>query len=163
MKRGLHLAILSTLIALLSLVSGAMPAFASTRRTTATHTQHATTIRAEKYGFRPGRWRTHNQYFHGNSYSHLHFTFRGHNLNNSGNQGRNRGYNRNFGSNGGNLIVNRGRNSGYQRTNQYFQGNSYSLNRGNFIGYNQNNTGNQGDNEGYNEDHGANGGNQIAN
>jgi hypothetical protein len=31
------------------------------------------------------------------------------------------------------------------------------------VGYNQTNSGNQGFNEGYNEDHGANGGNQIVN
>ncbi len=162
MKKSAYLAILSTLIALLSLASGISPAFASTRHSTVAHRKSAAIMGAENYGFHPKGWQTHNQYFHGNAYSHIHFTFRGHNLNNSGNQGHNRGYNQNFGSNGGNVIVNRGR-TRYQRTNQYFDGNSFSWNHGQFEGYNQNNTGNQGFNEGSNEDHGGNAGNQIVN
>ncbi len=163
MKKNLYLTGLSTLIVLLSLVSGVSPAFAATKHATVSQVPSAIILRAEPSGWHPSYWQTHNQYFHGNSYSHIHLTFRGHNQNNSGNQGHNRGYNRNFGSNAGNLIVNHGGSSRYQRTNQYFSGNSYSRNHGYFIGYNQNNTGNQGYNEGYNEDHGGNGGNQIVN
>lgn len=162
MKKRVHLAILVTLLAGLSLVSGVSPAFASTRQATTPHIRSATVIRAEHAGFHPRGWQTHNQYFHGSTYSGYNLTLRGHNQTNTGNQGRNRGYNQNFSANGGNLIVNRGR-SRYQRTNQYFSGDSYDHNRLHLIGYNQNNTGNQGDNEGYNEDHGSNGGNQIVN
>lgn len=162
MKRTIHFAILGTLIAGLSLLSGVSPAFASTRQVTVSHMPSAISIRAVRTGFHPRGWQTHNQYFHGNSFSGLDLRFRGHNQLNTGNQGHNRGYNQNFSANGGNLIVNRGR-SRYQNTNQYFSGNSYSNNRINMTGYNQNNTGNQGYNEGYNEDHGGNVGNQIVN
>ncbi|HEY3993631.1 MAG TPA: hypothetical protein VGM01_12240 [Ktedonobacteraceae bacterium] len=162
MRKRVYLAILTTLIAGVALVSGVSPAFASTRQTTVPHAPSAMSMRAEYTSFHPRGWLTHNQYFHGSAYSGLHLTLQGHNQNNVGNQGYNRGYNRDFGANGGNLIINRGW-SRYQRTNQYFFGNSYNHNSLNSIGYNQNNTGNQGDNQGINEDHAGNGGNQMVN
>lgn len=164
MKKRVYLAILSTLLALLSLGAlGGVPAFASTSQIQAFQKQTVTGSRAEKSSACPRCGQSHNQYFHGNSYSYLHFNFRGHNLNNSGNQGRNRGYAQNFGSNGGNMFINRRRTGIAQGTNQWYSGNSFSRNVGIFRGYNLNNSGNQGDNEGVNEDHGGNAGNQIVN
>jgi len=164
MKKKIYLVILSTLIALLSSGGwGGITAFASTSQAQTVRKQMATGDRAGTFPVCSMFCRSHAQYFHGNSYSYLHFNFRGHNLNNSGNQGHNRGYAQNFGGNGGNLLTNRRRTGNSQRTSQWYDGNSYSRNFGSFSGYNQNNSGNQGYNEGVNEDHGGNAGNQIVN
>lgn len=160
MKKSIWIVLLSCLIALLSLAGEVTPAFASTAMPRSRSAMH---IRNGWAHFHPGSWQTHHQYFHGSTYSGLHLTFRGHNQNNSGNQGHNRGFNQNFGGNGGNMIANHRRASRYQRTYQSFHGISYSRSSLDFVGYNQNNSGNQGDNEGYNEDHGSNAGNQIVN
>ena len=103
-----------------------------------------------------------NQSFHGNSYSHFHYTVRGHNLNNGGNQGDNRRYNVNYGSNGGNMVANGGRTHLSSSLNQHFAGNSYSRDTADVRGNNLNNNGNQGRNRGYNANYGSNGGNLIA-
>ncbi len=164
MKKGVYFSILSVLLALFSFGGwGAGLAFASTSQAQAFHKQAVPGVRAGNFPACPRCGGVHSQYFHGNSYSYLHFNFQGHNLNNSGNQGRNRGYAQNFGGNGGNMITNRRRREGAQRTDQWYSGNSYSRNVGNFRGFNLNNSGNQGDNEGVNEDHGGNAGNQIVN
>lgn len=219
MKKNLNLALLGMFIALFSLIHTAPTAFASTRGVMTPHRATQAIIRRHGGHCYPHCSSEYNQYFHGDSYSHQHLTFRGsngnntgnqgtnsghtvdyaanggnltvnhsksryshinqhfsgnsyswtpgyfegHNFNNSGNQGLNRGSNINYGSNGGNLIVNQGRSGRYLRVNQYFAGNSYSHDKGTFVGYNENNTGNQGCNRGYNEDHGANGGNQVVN
>jgi hypothetical protein len=163
MKKCVLLASLSIVIALACLASGAPPAFASTRQVTVAQSKFVGIIRAEKHGFHPRSWQEHTQYFHGDTYSHIHLRFRGHTQNNTGNQGHNRGYNQNFGANGGNLLINHSRTRRTQRTNQYFVGSSYGRSSLDFSGYNQNNSGNQGLNDGYNEDHGNNAGNQIVN
>lgn len=163
MKKQVCLTLLSVLLALLTLASwGGAPAFASTRQAQVSRQQTASCGRAAHFPVCPGFWRVHNQYFHGNSYSYLHFNFQGHNLNNSGNEGHNRGLSQNFGGNGGNIVSNH-RAGSPQRTNQWYEGNSYSRNVGSFRGYNLNNSGNEGYNQGVNEDHGGNAGNQIVN
>lgn len=163
MKKSLYPTILGLTIALFSLVSTAPTAFASTRQVSTTHKASTASMRTVSRSCHPNCWPTHNQYFHGNAYSGLHQTFKGHNMNNSGNQGHNRSFNRSFDTNGGNLIVNHGRSSRYPRIIQHFYGNSYSRNRQYFVGYNENNAGNQGLNDGVNESHAGNAGNMIAN
>ena len=166
MRRSIYLMMLSACVALCSLALGLSPAFASTRQATVARSHFTARVSTGRAHFRPTGWQSlqeHNQFFRGTTYSHIHLTFQGHDQNNSGNQGYNRGFNQNFGNNGGNLIANHGRASRYQRTNQIFYGTSYSNGGLDAIGYSQNNTGNQGLNDGYNEDHGGNAGNQIAN
>lgn len=162
MRKCFSLAVLGISIALLSLTHGVTPAFASTWYPAVLHKPSTSVVPAEPVRWHPSGWQDHYQYFHGNSYSGDHLTFRGHNQNNSGNQGYNRRHNYNFGANAGNLVINHNKAS-HQRTHQYYSGNSVGHNWGYFIGYNQNNTGNQGHNDGLNEDHGGNAGNQVVN
>lgn len=163
MKKCLYLIIMSSTLSVLFFLLTLSPAFASSRKVTIAQHTSVASIKATQAHFHPPSWQEHTQIFRGTTYTHLHLTFRGHTQNNSGNQGYNRGYNRSFGNNGGNLVVNRGRASQFQRTRQIFFGESYSASRLEFVGYRQNNTGNQGVNDGVNEDHGGNGGNQIVN
>jgi hypothetical protein len=163
MKKWFSLALLGTAIALLSLAYGARPASAASRHVTARHTPAAVMLRTTPSRWHPRGWQSHDQYYHGDAFSHNRLTFRGHNQNNSGNQGHNRGYNQNYGGNAGNELLNRHLSHAHLHTRQFFSGNSYSHNYVTSIGYNQYNSGNQGYNEGVNEDHGSNGGNQIVN
>jgi hypothetical protein len=163
MKKYLYLVLFSMLIALFSLITGISPALAASKQAAGAQRKFAVSMRTAPIHFQPGSWQEHSQLFHGTTYTHIHLTFQGHNQNNTGNQGYNRGYNQNFGNNGGNMVTNHGRASQYQRTRQSFYGTSYSESGLKAIGYNQNNTGNQGVNDGYNEDHGGNAGNQIVN
>lgn len=163
MKKSLYLALLSLAMAFFSLGNPASTVLASSRQSSTTnHISTASVQRGRRFCF-PHCRTAYNQYFHGNAYSGLHETFRGHNLNNGGSQGHNRGRMIGYGANAGNLIVSRHRLSPYSSVNQHFSGNAYSRNRFHFVGYNQNNVGNQGLNEGYNEDHSANAGNQFVN
>ncbi len=163
MKKSLYPTILGILIALSSLATPAPTTFAAAGRATTAHRVSTVNIKTHSSHCYPHCWSAHNQSFHGNSYSHLHETFRGHNLNNTGNQGDNSGRNVNFGANGGNLAANGGRTNRYSSINQHFAGNSYSRDTGYFAGNNLNNSGNQGRNRGYNVDYGSNGGNLIVN
>lgn len=163
MKKSLYPTILGILIVLASLATPAPTTFAAAGRATTAHRVSIVTIKTHRsHCYRHCRTGL-NQSFQGNSYSHLHEPFHGHDLDNSGNQGDNRGYNVNYGSNGGNLAVNRGKSSHYSHINQHFSGNSYSHDRAEFIGHNLSNSGNQGRNRGYNVNYGSNGGNLIVN
>lgn len=163
MKKSLYPTILGILIALSSLATPAPTTFAAAGRATTAHRVSTVTLKTYRSQCYSHCWPVHNQSFHGNSYSHLHETFRGHNLNNSGNQGDNSGSNVDYGSNGGNLVADGRRTSRYSSINQHFAGNSYSRDRGYFAGNNLNNSGNQGRNRGYNVDYASNGGNLIVN
>jgi hypothetical protein len=163
MRKCFSLLMLGIAVALLSLMYGMRPAQAATRHVTVRHAPAIGALRATPIHWRPRGWQTHDQYYHGNAYSNNHLTFRGSNQNNSGNQGHNRSYNQNYGGNAGNILQNRGHFYAHLHTRQYFSGNSYSHNWVTSIGCNQYNSGNQGYNEGVNEDHGGNGGNQIVN
>lgn len=159
MRKSCSSAVLSMIILLLVLIQTTPTAFAASGQLT-TARRAATVQSRSRCSARCGP--VLNQHFHGNTYSHVHFTFHGHNLNNIGNQGRNYGYNENFGGNGGNLTTIH-RKSRYSSIHQHFSGNANSWNREKFIGHNLNNSGNQGRNHGYNVNYGGNDGNLIVN
>ncbi len=159
MRKRFFSATLSMMILLLVLMRTTPTVFAAPARLTTAH--RAVTVRSSSRCFsRCGP--VLNQHFHGNTYSHLQFTFHGNNLNNTGNQGRNYGYNENYGGNGGNLTTINNK-PHFPSIHQYFSGNSYSWDRIKFTGHNLNNTGNQGRNYGYSVNYGGNGGNMIVN
>lgn len=181
MKKGLRFFILSTLVALLFLISTTSSALAATTRvSTLMARPHGFAITrlhrrsANRAGRRKLRGRTgqrhdpggpeyNNQSYRGSSNSGNIMTFRGHDQNNTGNSGFNRGFNQDNSSNGGNQIMHRHRIGGRRRINQFYHGNSNNHGRTLVEGYNQNNTGNAGRNDGFNQDNSSNGGNQAIN
>jgi hypothetical protein len=108
--------------------------------------------------------RQNNQSFVGTSNSGNEVNFWGNNQGNSGNQGYNRGFSQDNGSNSGNMVSSQRKNIQYQENNQYNAGGgSNGNNITTMIGKNQGNSGNQGINQGYNQDNASNSGNQVNN
>lgn len=75
MKKCVYLAILGTLVALLALAGGISPAFASTGQAIISQTKSTQVGRTKRFHFHPPGQQTHNQSFHGNTYSHTYLIF----------------------------------------------------------------------------------------
>jgi hypothetical protein len=169
MKRIVGIGILLTSVALSCLANMVSPAFAATSQVSvATHTQsniNRARVTSREFQMLPARHspRQSNQTFVGKSYSGNTTYARGRNQGNGGNQGYNLRHYQNNEANGGNQLINQGREGGYWQHNQRFLGRSYSSDHYVYIGTNQGNTGNQGYNRGDFQDNGSNGGNQLVN
>lgn len=178
MKRGLRLFILSALIFLLFIVGRTSPVFAAPVRASVS-TAHLTRSAVAREQRRVARhvdsrmsWRPagqpgyggtekDNQSYQGDSSDGNTSKFIGHNLNNTGNPGRNHGVNMDDSSNAGNQVIHRHGIRGHRRINQIYHGSSNNNRRSLFWGYNLDNTGNPGHNYGYNQDNSSNAGNQV--
>lgn len=174
MKKWFFVLIFGTLLVCLHLPGIALPVYAAPARvmTPARQAAPAVVQRRENRAHSPAWWhfprgypsiQEINQVHRGDGNYHIFLNPVGHDQNNTGNHGHNRGHNQDNSVNSGNQLSQLQRLGGYRRINQYFYGNSDYDNKIISNGYNQSNTGNNGLNDGFNQDNSVNNGNQIIN
>ena len=163
MRKCKYLIPASQLIILLCLLGSAPPAFAASIQATTTDLTQATTTQPRWY--QP--WgsfgsQENNQYSRSVINGYNNKDYQGHDQENSGNFGYNRGYNEDSSGNTGNQIISQGA-IRPGRNNQYYEIFINNSSNSHFSGYMQGNSGNSGTNEGVNRDASGNLGNQILN